>query len=86
MAKTLKDFLWIQKEGIIIGMLWGLISNFAGLGMATMENVYWWHKVLILPTTISGYIPVTGVSAFAASIIIGGFIGMLADMVYKPKL
>lgn len=81
----IKKYLWINKEGIVLGSLWGFISPFAGLGMATLPHITFWNKLLILPALIAKSFGVSGIEGFLLSVIIGGLIGMSIDSLYKPN-
>ena len=86
--KTLR-FIWTQKEGVIVGALWGLLSCFASLGLATAEvHILWWQKLLIMPVYLTGLvfkINNFGWPVILVPVLIGALIGAIVDMVYKPK-
>jgi hypothetical protein len=83
----IKRWLWLQKEGALVGMIWSALSIFAATGLATeYTSLMWYHKLLILPVYLSGFIPVNlGIFSFAITAGIGIILGMLFDSVYKPK-
>jgi len=81
----IKKWLWTQKEGLILGLIYGAICPLAGLGMATLSEVHWYFKLLIFPVVIADLIPLQGIGAFILSIIIGGLFGIIIDCLYKPK-
>lgn len=82
---NLKKWLWTQKEGLIIGALWGVIAPFGGLGMAVYSETLWWYKFLIFPAWMAGWFGFSPTAGFITSIIIGMIIGGLVDIFYKPK-
>lgn len=88
MMKNIKQWLWVQKEGLVIGCAWGLISVYAALGIANQTSLSLFHIFLILPTYLGNLLVGdvnAGIFVFLVPIMIGGAIGILLDMVYKPK-
>jgi len=87
--KDVKKWLWTQKEGIGIGVVWGLISTYAALGLASLGSLSWWQIILILPSYVGNKIIGSadiGVVSFAVPIVIGAIVGMLIDSLYKPEV
>jgi hypothetical protein len=83
----IKKWFKLQKEGILVGALWGVMSLYASVGMASLPSIAWWQKVLILPTVIADKVLNTSnpyISLFAVALV-GAIIGSLIDMVYKPN-
>lgn len=73
---------------MLVGALWGVVSVYASLGLATLPGVALWQKFLILPVVIAGWVlpeSVGGSLAIASAILVGVLIGMLVDAIYKPK-
>jgi hypothetical protein len=82
---NLKKWMLLQKEGFLVGALWGLISIPAALGLATTyTSLAWYHKLLILPVYLSNLLPNLGIMSAAYPIFIGAIIGVIVDMFYKP--
>lgn len=85
---NIKRFLWVQKEGTLVGGVWGLISIFASLGLATTKpELSLIDKALILPTYLANLITPVEPSwpLLLIPVLIGIIIGMIVDMLYKPK-
>ena len=81
----IKDFLMKNKEGIIVGAIWGIASPLISLGMSTLPKITIFHKLLILPTMLADYLPLEGKAVLVATVIVGAILGMLVDVVYKPN-
>ena len=79
-------WLFIQKEGAACGLVYGLLSIYASLGLATLPHVAVWQKVLVAPVWISSFIvPVDGGSMWLVTpLLIGALIGIGIDAVYRP--
>lgn len=87
--KNILGFLWTQRQGAIIGALWGLLSCFGALGMASSNmQLLWWQKLIIMPAYLSGILVSNdmGWPILILPILIGAGIGMLVDMVYLEKI
>lgn len=88
MAQIQKIIKWLklQKEGALVGGLFGLMSIYMTLGLATLQSITWWQKILILPTYLTKFIPLSGsVFAWILPIFFGMILGIIADALYKPR-
>ena len=86
---NIKQWLWIQKEGAVIGLGYGLMSVYAALGMANQVSLSVFEIVLIFPTYVSNMIigdASVGVIVFIVPALIGMGIGILMDSLYRPDL
>jgi len=88
--KNIKKWIYIQKEGLIVGALWGLISIYAALGLASQASLTWWQTILVLPAYLGNLLvgdAAIGVLSFAAPVIIGSIIGIIIDssLIVEPS-
>jgi hypothetical protein len=85
--KKIKNWLWTQKEGIFVGFLWGGISIYTLPFYFPQLHLSFIEKIVLLPVYLTNYLVPNASAPLVYFIppLIGAVMGMLVDMVYKPK-
>lgn len=87
--KNIKKWLYLQKEGILIGGLWGLLSIYASMGLAaTNQSLAIWQKILLMPVWLTDLFldnQLPGLWVLVIPIVLAAVLGAIADSIYKPR-
>lgn len=85
---NLKHQLFILKEGLGVGAVWGLLSIYAAMGLATQADpLHLWQKILIAPVLLSGVIlkgQLPSTWNIILPILLGAAGGAVFDFYYRP--